>query len=427
MVEENINLKKNQKPKMKINSFKKSTKTPSNKMRRIRLFFNQEDKNTIKKWFGCARKTYNWALSCIKNNKKEYKTNLIWLRKRFINKCNIPKNMQYLLDCPKEIRDGAISDLVSGIKINNEKRKENKDFKFDMKFRSKKDNQSIYIGYHSAGFNKSTSNNLKNWNDGQFKFYPSTLKSMINFYTRNKDKNNITAIPKYDCRLVMDKLGRIYLHIPVLDLRCENQTSKFDWCAIDPGVRTMMSIYSSTSGICYKIGDKDISRIIRLCYHIDKLISKSTKLKGRKKRIIKKVIQKYRYKIKHLIDDVHWKAINFLVNNFKTIILPTYNTSQMVKKGKRKINNKSVRMMLCWRFYAFKQRLLQKAIENNVKIVNCTEEYTSKTCSYCHNVKNNLGGNKVYKCKKCNLIIDRDINAARNIFIKNIKCSEVSN
>ncbi len=70
MVEENINLKKNQKPKMKINSFKKSTKTPSNKMRRIRLFFNQEDKNTIKKWFGCARKTYNWALSCIKNNKK---------------------------------------------------------------------------------------------------------------------------------------------------------------------------------------------------------------------------------------------------------------------------------------------------------------------------------------------------------------------
>ena len=54
---------------MKINSFKKSTKTPSNKMRRIRLFFNQEDKNTIKKWFGCARKTYNWALSCIKNNR----------------------------------------------------------------------------------------------------------------------------------------------------------------------------------------------------------------------------------------------------------------------------------------------------------------------------------------------------------------------
>lgn len=46
------------------------------------------------------------------------------------------------------------------------------------------------------------------------------------------------------------------------------------------------------------------------------------------------------------------------------------------------------------------------------------ESYTSKTCGRCGNLNNKLGGNKIYKCTNCNLVIDRDINGARNILLK---------
>ena len=78
--------------------------------------------------------------------------------------------------------------------------------------------------------------------------------------------------------------------------------------------------------------------------------------------------------------------------------------------------------MLGWRFYEFKTRLLQKATERNVSVISCTEEYTSKTCTNCHNIKYNLGANKTYKCTNCNITYDRDIGAARNIFLKNTCC-----
>jgi putative transposase len=39
---------------------------------------------------------------------------------------------------------------------------------------------------------------------------------------------------------------------------------------------------------------------------------------------------------------------------------------------------------------------------------------TTKTCSCCGN-KKEVGKDKIYKCSKCGLEADRDINAAKNI------------
>ena len=48
-----------------------------------------------------------------------------------------------------------------------------------------------------------------------------------------------------------------------------------------------------------------------------------------------------------------------------------------------------------------------------------TEEYTSKTCTNCLKINYNLGSDKTFKCPNCSLIIDRDVNGARNILLKN--------
>ncbi|WP_244141924.1 hypothetical protein [aff. Roholtiella sp. LEGE 12411] len=44
-----------------------------------------------------------------------------------------------------------------------------------------------------------------------------------------------------------------------------------------------------------------------------------------------------RGKIKNLVDELHKKTARFLVDNFDMILLPTFETSQMSKKAKRRI------------------------------------------------------------------------------------------
>lgn len=53
------------------------------------------------------------------------------------------------------------------------------------------------------------------------------------------------------------------------------------------------------------------------------------------------------------------------------------------------------------------------------QLVLCDEHYTSKTCEKCGNINKDLKDEKIYNCSKCGMYKDRDINAARNIFIKN--------
>ena len=55
-----------------------------------------------------------------------------------------------------------------------------------------------------------------------------------------------------------------------------------------------------------------------------------------------------------------------------------------------------------------------------LEIVLWTEEYTSKTYGHC-GALNNVGSRDIFSCNKCNIIIDRDVNGARNIAIKRLK------
>jgi len=69
-------------------------------------------------------------------------------------------------------------------------------------------------------------------------------------------------------------------------------------------------------------------------------------------------------------------------------------------------------------FYKFRERIniISKKYKSNIKLIN--EYNTSKMCHNCENIYKNLGCKKIYKCKKCKIEIDRDINASINIYKK---------
>ena len=125
-----------------------------------------------------------------------------------------------------------------------------------------------------------------------------------------------------------------------------------------------------------------------------------------------------RWQIRDLVDEMHRKAADFLTRRYAVIAIGDLQTKRLSEKPKRKIGRKSVRAMLTWAHYRFRQHLLHKAAERGVRVLVVNEAYTSKTCSNCGWVKQNLGGAKAWTCSGCGIRHDRDINGARGIYLR---------
>jgi putative transposase len=90
----------------------------------------------------------------------------------------------------------------------------------------------------------------------------------------------------------------------------------------------------------------------------------------------------------------------------------------MVRKQRRKLNKRNVRLMLSLCHFSFKCRLLEVAKSRGCKVVICDESYTTKTCGNCGFIHDHIGCDRTFVCPSCSIVIDRDFNAARNIYMK---------
>ena len=106
-----------------------------------------------------------------------------------------------------------------------------------------------------------------------------------------------------------------------------------------------------------------------------------------------------------------------MCDNYSTIILPPFKTQEMVKT----LHTTVARSMCTFAFYQFKIKLINKAKESNINIIEKGEPFTSKTCGNCGCINYNLGTAEVFNCTKCHLKMDRDIGGARNILLRNIE------
>ncbi len=134
-----------------------------------------------------------------------------------------------------------------------------------------------------------------------------------------------------------------------------------------------------------------------------------------------KAANRLRIRIRNLVDECHKQVANYLTSNYKVILLPTFETSQMVVKSKRKISTKTARQMLTWGHYRFKQHLKQSAQKRGVVVIDVNESYTSKTCTKCGHIHTKLGGSKTFKCPNCGHEHDRDYGGARNILVRALR------
>jgi len=380
---------------------------------RYRKFFKKAKKY---KWILTDKDRKEWSTLSDSKKKKIQKRNkknmnklkiilkelqLSWYDLRTIMYDNLNKKYKFALDSPADIRYNAIKDAFisfrNGIKTVCKKRR---NVDFTLKSNNDKNN-SLFIP------RKSIKNNT---------FYSTYLGNFI----KSSQKFDLSD---GDSRLCYKKYKGYYLMIMDKKLNIDEKMKK-DFISLDPGVRTFLTGYAS-DGI-YQYGINDNKRFNKMNKHLDELRKRINECKDRRRsqRLLKAYQRSY-YRLQNIVTEVHWKVSNHLCKNFKTIFIPTFNTQDMAtkknKKNPRKINKTTTRNLLTWSHYKFRQRLIHQANKYGCNLYIVNEAYTSKTCTCCGWLNNNLNGSKVFKCQECELKIDRDINGSRNILLRQLK------
>ena len=227
-------------------------------------------------------------------------------------------------------------------------------------------------------------------------------------------------------RVQRSRLGHYYIcHSQVQALADPSlaPTAQHSVVALDPGVRTFQTCYDADGGII-EGGVGDMSSIFKLSKPADQIRSKLDRadVKGQqRKRRLKKAWWRKLEKIQNKIGEVHKKMARWLCTTYRTILLPKFETSRMIRKRDRKLRSTTVRQMCTWAHFRFRQLLIAKAeLFPWCRVIICDEAYTSKTCSQCGQLHQKLGSSKTFKCPQphCGYVADRDMSAARNILLR---------
>lgn len=342
------------------------------------------------------------------NNSKEMKDKNAEMRKimkgySYEKNTNI-KDWEILT--PKDIRSNAVKQACDAWRSAYANFKAGNIRYFNLKYRKKSNNkQTIELTPKNICFQH-----------GEIRILPQLLKhnSIFKISPRNKNKYSDIKITK-NCDIVKHK-SHYFLHLTV-DVESNQHVNKKRIAGVDPGIRTFATVYTH---------DQNCSKISEYVHRKDLLIKYNDKLDLLKlfrynpktlKRIRKSKYNKIERHKTNYVDSLHWDFINDLLKHNDTVIFGDVKSHDIVKNG---VLSKLNRDFNDLKFYKLKQRLLYKASVYGKAVNYIKENYTTKTCSTCGMINNNVGIKTVFNCNACGLTTGRDWNAARNMLIKGI-------
>lgn len=369
---------------------------------KVRFYPIRSQYKKLQSFFGAARYTYNL---CIQN--KENDKSSTELRDQYVTK--IVNKYPFLKKTPKEIRYNALQEYVSNRNNMEEaykkavKREEycrnnyanykHKNIeKYKMEFKKKKNSQSISIEKKSVKIS-----------NGEIKIYTNSFSneklSVIKRSKKDKMFNEIlNGSLHHDIKIIKTDTDKYYICFSVDKEKKKISNEYKNICAIDPGIRTFGTLYNENK--ISEIG-KDMED------NLLKLINKRENCKN------KKLISE---KIKNKMDDFHWKVINKLTENYSSIFIPKMNVKNLLEGD---LNNKSKKILQIQSHCSFIKKLKEKCEIKGINMEIISERLTTKICSNCL-TKNEPHSSKIYSCSCCKKVMDRDLNASKNIYMNAI-------
>lgn len=279
----------------------------------------------------------------------------------------------------------------------------------------------------------------------KYKSYNESISIPIRKTDLNITENGVVLFPKlfkstepikikglngfeieHDCRLQRLKNGKYYICIPIDHEKINNHkdnVEEYNVCSIDPGIRTLLTVFNPKDNTIMELGSSnDLDKLKIRLRIISALQSKIAKLSNEHGAKVRKIRNHLRRKIanmwtriRNIRKTMHHNFSKIIIDRFDIIYLPKYEVTKF------KMSNQNNKNAMLWSFFEFKQILKAKAKKyTNKEIIDCTEEYTSKVCSNCFKINENLGGSKDFICPHCHYNIDRDENGAVNILLKNL-------
>lgn len=213
--------------------------------------------------------------------------------------------------------------------------------------------------------------------------------------------------------LQYDSYKKTYVIITPKTTNKTVEVEQYKKCGVDIGVRTFMTVYSQANS--YEIGTNTKNTIDRINNRLDKIRSSYNKKIINEKQF-KNLYNKYSDKLINKISDMHNKTAKFLLTNYKTIVIEKVSIKQMVSNLTGNLHDITKRRLLALSHYKFKMKLKQMSVKYGTTIIETSAYLTSKNCHNCKTTNDKLNSNKLFICENCNLLMDRDINAAINIY-----------
>ena len=236
------------------------------------------------------------------------------------------------------------------------------------------------------------------------------------------------------CTITCDK-GRWFIQVQQHIALKPDIQGQVKCVGIDPGVRAFATCFSDEEALI--VGDDFAKeKLFPLMKQVDELIGQKQKLLNSQKGIkyldlptwakewlvhFDKAINRLKCQKDDLVLNLHNQLAFELVSTHDVIFLPTFEVRGMVTRKNSKIRTirrNTCRQMLDLNHYGFKRRLKWYAKKYGKHVVDCNESYTSKTRSWDGTTDKKLGSSKIIKGD--GFSVDRDMNAARNILIKQL-------
>ena len=124
--------------------------------------------------------------------------------------------------------------------------------------------------------------------------------------------------------------------------------------------------------------------------------------------------------IRNIRQDALHKLTTHLCMNYRDIVVEDLNVKGMVK------NHRLARSIMDMGFYEFRRQLEYKSKLYHNSINYADRWYaSSKLCSNCGVLKESLSlSDRIYKCSICGFELDRDKNAAVNLYLTTVSSTE---
>lgn len=149
----------------------------------------------------------------------------------------------------------------------------------------------------------------------------------------------------------------------------------------------------------------------RMLRRLQRKVSRRVKGSNRRLKAFRELQRTHEHIANQRRDTAH-KIARKLINEYDVIVVENLNTNGLLK------NHHLAKSIADAAWNTFILILAQKAEEAARKLIKVDPGYTSQECSLCGEIVRKALSMRTHQCPHCGLVLDRDINAARNILRK---------